>query len=278
MKRLVINLARSPERWRFMAAQSDRHGLGLTRLEAVDGTAIAETEVRRLCAPDAFGRRLTRFELACYFSHMAAWRAVADSAAAFGAVFEDDVFLAEDIAMFLGSPDWVPADADVVKLTANDVKVHLSARARPTLSGRVLHHLRSRTVDAGGYVVSARYARRLLAAGGHFAEPVDRVLLDPSRGATLYQLVPGVCVQGKWADFDFLPHAERGSLVQLDKPRKTRTLATAIGPRKIRSEARNLWRKTLFPALLPVLQTFTPEAERIVVAAVAFRKEAAAHG
>ncbi len=271
----VINLDRAPERWSFMQAQGARRGLDLQRVAAVDGSAIAEAELARLCARDARGRRLIGAELGCYRSHMLAWARIAGGDAAFGAVLEDDVWLASDAAAFLGHAGWIPGDAEVITLSANGVRVTRAEVAELTHVGRGLHRLVSRTVDAGGYILARTAARRLLAAEPRFHLAVDLVLLDPAGGRVIYQVVPGLCVQQKHASFAFLAPGAGASAIQDAKPRRGHSPASTA---KLGREAHNLWSKQLLPPLLPALQLFTPRAARIVKARVPFADAAPGYG
>jgi glycosyl transferase family 25 len=268
VRAFYINLARSPGRRDNMEAQSARLGLGLERIDAVDGRLIPEGEHDRLCPVPAEGVRLARSELACYRSHLLAWGAVVASGEAWGAVFEDDVFLADDTGAALSDAGWIPGDADLVRLSSNSQKLTLSPGSEGP-GGRKLMRLRSPTVDIGGYVIAARHARRLLASPGRFERPVDRLLLDPRDGAVIYQMSPSLAVQAKWAEFGFLSEAEAKSQIQTERPPRRRK---PFGWAKVARELGAFRRKVLFPIFLPVTQALRPASERLTVAAVPFRK------
>lgn len=267
---LYINLARSPERRIFMEAQAARLGVEMTRLEAMDGRAIPEETYRDL-VPETQGRgRLGRGELACFLSHAEAWRIIAGGTADFGAVFEDDVYLSEELASLLGDASWIPADAAVVKLTANSHRFTLAEAASANVGTRSLHRILTETIDSGGYVISADHARRLRAGSARYAKPVDRFLMDPDAdaGGVLYQMMPAPAVQSKFADFDFLDESDDTSLVQREKPARARRSARET----LAGETRNLWAKVLRPRLLPVRQMFTPKSRRVIFTAAPFRR------
>ena len=270
MKAFVINLDRSPERWAFAEGQGARLGLDLVRIAAADGRAIPDAEHLAECPPDPRGRRLSKSELACCLSHRTAWQALAESGAPFGAVFEDDIELADDAAEFLGSADWLPAEADIVKLNASRRRAKLSLRASAAANDRALRRLVSPTTDSCGYLISAAHARRLLVEPRQFARPLDRALFDTAAGARIWQLDPGLCVQQKYSAATFLPESGKGSTIQARRPRAP----LDISPRKLRDELRNLYRKQIFPLILPLLQLATAEEDRIVFSAVPYRKAA----
>lgn len=267
MPLLYINLARSPERRDFMEGQARRLGLAFSRLEAVDGKAMAEAEYQRLC-PERNGRRLGRGELACFMSHIEAWRIIGAGSAPFGVVFEDDVYLSGALAPLLADPGWLPAGAEIVKLTGNAHRFTMREAASARVGTRGLHRVLTGTIDSGGYVISAAHARELSACAAPFTRPIDRVLMDPGPGPVIYQLMPAGAVQSKFAGFAFLPGDEGASLVQT---------ADTIHPRrslgaKLKGEVRNLRVKVLRPLLLPARQMFTAPGRRVMIKAAPFEE------
>ncbi|PZQ52397.1 MAG: glycosyl transferase [Rhodovulum sulfidophilum] len=267
MRRLYINLDRSPDRRDFMEAQARRLGVAMERLAAVDGRAISEEEYARLC-PEGRGRRLARGELACFLSHVAAWRLIAEGDAPYGAVFEDDVYVSDALAPLLTDTGWIPAGADVVKLTGNPHRFTLAAAPTAEVGSRSVHRMLTPTIDSGGYLVSATHARRLCDALSVHTLPIDRHLMNPTPGTALYQLAPAAAVQSKFADFTFLDEPKGKSLIQTEKPRRARRTIAAT----IRGELRNLRAKVLRPLFLPVRQVFTPKSRRVMITAVPFRR------
>jgi glycosyl transferase family 25 len=263
-----INLARSPERRAFMETQAERLGVEMIRLEAVDGQAIPDARYDRL-VPEAPGRwRLARGEFACFLSHVEAWRIIAAGAEPFGAVFEDDVYLADSLAPLLAGAAWIPAEAAVVKLTANSHRFTLAEAPVARVGSRALHRILSPTIDCGAYIIAASHARRLCAEIAVHTMPVDRFLMDPARGGVLYQLMPGGAVQSKFADFDFLDEDDSTSLIQREKPKRARRSVVET----LSGEMGNLRAKVLRPLLLPVRQIFRPKSRRVMITAVPFRR------
>ena len=263
-----VNLARSPERRVFMEAQAARLGVAMTRLEAVDGRAIPEAEYDRR-APAAAGReRLGRGELACFLSHVEAWRRIAAAGAPFGAVFEDDVFLSEELAPLLADGSWIPEGTAVVKLTGNTHRFTLAEAPAAAAGARALHRILTPTIDCGGYVIAADHARRLCAALDICPLPVDRFLMDPARGGVLLQLIPAAVVQAKFADFVFLDEDDSTSLIQREKPKRARRGVAET----LAGEMRNLRAKVLRPLLLPLRQIGRPRSRRVMITAVPFRR------
>jgi glycosyl transferase, family 25 len=87
------------------------------RHATIDATSLSAAEV------EDFARRRPASQGAWPAAHVASflspsdiWQLIAMGSDWEAAVFEDDVHLAGDIATFLNSNDWMPADADVVRL------------------------------------------------------------------------------------------------------------------------------------------------------------------
>jgi GR25 family glycosyltransferase involved in LPS biosynthesis len=111
----VINMDRSADRWRAVAAECEREGVRATRLRAVDGSRLSPRDARRvtpscrhLCTPGTIG---------CALSHMKAWDLVARRRHGLALVMEDDVRLVPGFAERVrGVLADMPADADVLLL------------------------------------------------------------------------------------------------------------------------------------------------------------------
>ncbi len=107
----VINLARTPERWRAFEA-ANRGGPAYTRFEAVDGLQI---DAKALIAGGAMTSDLTYTPgaLGCALSHISLWRACA---AADGpvTVCEDDAILHPDFERHASAAASLHPDFDVI--------------------------------------------------------------------------------------------------------------------------------------------------------------------
>jgi glycosyl transferase family 25 len=92
----VINLDRSPERLNAIGADLDQMGSSWSRLQAVEPDAgyVNTTKIyNRSRANYLFGRDLTRGEVGCFLSHLAALRALLSSECNVGLILEDDAQL-----------------------------------------------------------------------------------------------------------------------------------------------------------------------------------------
>jgi len=168
---LIINLARRPDRREHMARELAKFGWVATYLDAVD------------CMHPAFGERhgsamtasgLRPGELACYLSHVEAWRRIA--------VGPDDVvlLLEDDVVLDAGLPsvlqDMLPYmhAFDLLRLSALRKQVGLRVQ---TLPGS--HQLLIPTKHVSGtqgYLISKAGAALLLSRIAVPLQPIDTVL------------------------------------------------------------------------------------------------------
>ena len=202
MRVYLINLDRRPDRLGEMRAAAEAGGFAFERIAAVDGhTAdwLRDGVVGRYS-----GQPLSRSEHACLESHRSFWRQLVESGDAHALVLEDDVLLAPGFADIL-SGDWVPADADIVKVETFEWPLELEPALRPpglkpkAGPGREVARLRSLSFGTAGYIVSRATAERLLRETADFPDAVDRFLFDPAspffRDARVYQLCPAPVIQ-----------------------------------------------------------------------------------
>ncbi|TPM36245.1 glycosyltransferase family 25 protein [Mesorhizobium sp. B2-3-4] len=201
MKRLVINLDRSPDRLAHMIAEFARIGTAFERIAAVDARQHPDLVLQPQHARYAT-RRLFGSEIACLHSHRACWTIIAQDEAPYGAVFEDDIVFSAKAGALLADTGWVPADADIVKL---ETFFQRTVIHRATISvGHCfsVSRLRKNHIGSGGYLLSRQAARDLLQASAGVNVAVDSLLFDPAfktaAGKTIYQLVPALCAQDQF--------------------------------------------------------------------------------
>jgi glycosyl transferase family 25 len=203
-----INLDSAVPRRRYMKAQVNRLGLPITRMAAQDGAAMSDAEAA-VMQPRSTLHKLAKQELACFLSHRECWIEIANGAHRFGAVFEDDLAFSDDAVHFLCQDDWLPAEAELVKVETTTRRVMLDRAARLAPGRRILAKLHSRHLGAGGYVVSKAFAAKLVAASEFVTLPVDYALFNPATAlfpeVEVLQLNPAICVQQCRSREVFLP-------------------------------------------------------------------------
>jgi glycosyl transferase, family 25 len=199
MKAYCINLDRRADRLGHMAAQFAAAGMAFERVPAVDGQRPDILAATAASGLGLTGLRMSSGAYGCFQSHREVWRRLVASGDAHALVFEDDLVLAKGIGAYLGT-DWVPPDADLVKLETFQTRLHRDAGPGLPALGRRLHRLRSRHVGTGCYLVSAPAAARLLTATTQISDPIDEALFNEKSAlfATLvtYQMDPAPVMQG----------------------------------------------------------------------------------
>lgn len=195
LKLFVINLDRRPDRLARMTEILAGAGLKFDRIRAVDGAELSSDEVNRLggdsCAP--------RGETACFLSHRSCWQRIVDGDIPFAAIFEDDVHFGTDVATVFRTSDWLPEDADIIKLETMRRRARIDKTPIAFVGHRTLHRLHTFHPGTAAYIVTRRGAEKLLAESQKFDTPVDHFMFNFAlRGAkafSIFQVVPAVCCQ-----------------------------------------------------------------------------------
>jgi len=238
MKRYLINLDRSSERLAHVTLSFHQCGLTFERIPAVDGTAMSDDACRQLTAGSTYRRELARAEIGCFLSHRHCLGLIAQGDAPWGAVFEDDIVLSPNVALFLRNSDWIPAGTDMVKLDTNN-SLCLIGKSRHALpAGHQLARLVSRHLCTGGYLISKTCAAALYALTESIHMPIDEVYYNSDYGQlrhfNIQQMVPALVVQ---TGHDSTLISQRQQLANLP-----RTL-----PQKTIRELRRIHSKHLWP-------------------------------
>ena len=241
----LINLDRSPDRLNQMESRFSEIGVTFERVKAFDGKNLRAEEINavRLFVPGWLP--LSAGEVGCYLSHRKCWQLISNREDPYGCIFEDDVLLAPQLGEFLSDAEWVPKNADVVKLETSGIKVWLDAGRINLNEGFQLSRLRSVHYRAGGYILSREAAKNLVSQTRRFSVPVDLDLFDPAFGIAdkmvIYQFLPAVCAQTKQL---FAP----GSVDHVETTIEERGNFEREGElarlgRKARREGQNFWHR-----------------------------------
>lgn len=267
MDSYVINLDRSPERWQFMQALCADRGLDPVRVPAVDGATLTEEELECVSPAVDGARRLAAPEIACFESHRKVWRLIAESESRHGCVLEDDVYLAKGFVQICERVLEERSEVDLVKLNSYDKPIYLADVPDLRVGPLALYRLMQRTIDASAYLMSRECARFALEAFPTYQDAVDILLFDPALALTTYQAVPGVAVQAKFAEFEFLDPTASASLIQpfrstsrrAEKRRRERKAPSV----RMRNELRRFWRRRFVPGTLFLTNRFRRRENRM---------------
>lgn len=199
MKSYLINLDRSQDRLEFMASEFERHGILFELVSAVDGRQLSDVERKSLASlSERWPAPLSPVEIGCFLSHRRCLERIATGEDEFAVIFEDDVRLSQGAARLLSTSDWIPDDADIVKIESHGAQVLISRTVK--LEGPYsIARLLSRHLLSAGYIISRKAAQRLLPLMEKTPAPLDHFLFDPDDGPfsnmIVYQCSPAICRQ-----------------------------------------------------------------------------------
>ncbi|WP_220227373.1 glycosyltransferase family 25 protein [Flavimaribacter sediminis] len=199
MRILIINLDRSPDRLDWIDKAFRNQDLTYERVSAIDAKAFSKEEVAEFHRTCSSGFKQPPEEIACNLSHKKCWQMIADGDDDFVCVFEDDIHLSKDASRFLSSSEWIPADAELIKLETFNTKVEYLPKETRAALDRQLGVVRSFHPGSAGYIISKDGARKLLRMADKLYAQVSFVMFGPkpSRAESLktYQLMPALCIQ-----------------------------------------------------------------------------------
>jgi len=189
-------------------------GLGFTRVAAVNGLKISESE-RSALNP---GRTISDLEIAVRLSHRKCWQLIVDEQLPCAAIFEDDVILHPDAAAVLEDLEKIASVCGIVKLELWPERP-ASLWGEVLISGETqLRRLGDLYLGSAAYVVSLGSARKLLASSETLISPIDHFMFDPLAldfsCLASWQLIKPICVQMMFVADS--PGAGR-SIVELDR-------------------------------------------------------------
>jgi glycosyl transferase family 25 len=197
----VVHLPRAVARRALMQAELDRTGISANDWSAVDGGDPANAS-RMAAMPDQgpWGP-MEPHAKGCLASHLDALGAFIKGPASHLLMLEDDVFLADDLALWLEGDYWPPG-ANLLKLERwrDDRLKLLVDRSSQRHAGREVRRLRSRHSGGAGYIIDRKGAEIVLNAR-ILDLPVDHLLFNPyvSKVANIlqtYQVFPALITQG----------------------------------------------------------------------------------
>ncbi|MEO9338053.1 glycosyltransferase family 25 protein [Mesorhizobium sp. SB112] len=227
MRLFVINLDRQPERFKRMSAIFGNLGLQLDRVSAVDGATLSVDDLIRL----RDNAKARPGETACFLSHRECWRRIVDEKLPYAAIFEDDLHMGDGAASVLSEGDWIPADADIVKIETMNRPVKIDKSPAGLVGDRKIHRLRGSHTGGGAYILTRKGAKKLLETSELFDNPVDHFMFNFElpwvRSLEIFQLSPAVCIQDFVLDKQASSFIGLGSDLHHERTTKPKGLAKA---------------------------------------------------
>ena len=234
----VINLDRRTDRRNGIAKRMDQLGLSWTRVSVVDAKAPGDCIYGRAVAEMSCEGPKERMLHARTASHFRLWDRFLEQGGNYSVVLEDDLTLSDQLSAYVKSCDWIPRDADLIKIEKyhpGNLRVLMGPPNGTGPDGRRLHRLYSRQAGAGGYVISRAAAEACLHNSAGLAQSVDQYLFDfgtswQARRMTCYFLQPALVTQFHRADHE-IELAHRKALL----PMLQNVLGAAVSvPRSLR--------------------------------------------
>ena len=225
----VVSLWRSGRRDAIAKVLTD-HDVMFRMEEAVDGQGLSEAELSAAyddeVARRRYGRSMTHAEVACFMSHRAVWRLIAESGRA-AVVLEDDAILEPAFfdQVLQANESELSINADIVLLGRSKLRRSASSwtyfneplrRVAAVAGLRIGVPFKQWTSGAVGYWISAQAARQALV----YTDGRIGALLDDwpwhrdYGGARVAELRP----YAVWEDFERLPSS-------IERERKARTIS-----------------------------------------------------
>lgn len=199
MKNIIISLEAATERRNHIHQQFNGNDLSYSFFDALmpDAAKIEASILNIQYDP----YHLTDNEFACLMSHVSLWKKIVDEKISYMAIFEDDVYLGENVGDYLNNNEWIHPEWHIVKLEAFSNKVFLHKKNHILNKGdRVINQLMGRNLGAAGYILSEKGASFLLnyIQKQPIVEPLDHILFDHCMKLNkikVYQMNPALCIQ-----------------------------------------------------------------------------------
>jgi glycosyl transferase family 25 len=251
LKCYLINLDRSPERLERMTAILGGLGIEFERVAAVDGRTLTEEQAIR--TPPADGMPgLTPNEIGCLLSHRRCLERIVAGDEPYAAIFEDDIHLTDDARHLLTRSDWIPTDAEIIRIeTLPEYRIYVERQGVKVGTRHVAVRMHSLGVGAAGYIVSRSAAARLLHFSKTVSVPFDLIVFDPRFGffqkLVAYQLIPALCVQDN--AFQRSGPAFLASMIEPERAthRRADSFEVPLEPAHHFSWPRKIWREIRRP-------------------------------
>lgn len=143
--------------------------------------------------------QLRDVEKACMLSHLMIWDEFSRSDEEYIAIFEDDIYLSPSASAYLTKKDWIPSDANLIKIEKFNKRYKQKIVEKKIAGDRVLFNLTAVNWGTAGYIISKQAVKNLLndiKQRNHFyAIDHELFLTYLNRFGVSYQMEPALCIQ-----------------------------------------------------------------------------------
>ncbi len=187
---LIINLPRHAERRAFQTKQLEQLGLAFDWVPATDVRGMDPKLFAQL--QNTWERPMRDVEVACYLSHLSAWRIVAERKRP-ALILEDDAYLSTDVPAILKALEG--QSFDLVTLEVRGRKKVVGKQSNPLTAAATLVPLYQDRTGAAGYVLSPSGAQKLLAKASDGKAAIADAFISSHYELDAYQVEPAAIIQ-----------------------------------------------------------------------------------
>lgn len=200
MKKFVISLATAHERREHICAEFSKQNLNFDFFDALtpEPAAIFAKELNLKIDE----KTLTKGEVACFMSHVYLWNKMISENIPHMAIFEDDIYLGENVKAFLSDNSWIDSNWHLIKIEEFTSKVALGQKIKTFNNepGRALFELKSKNLGTAGYILSLHGAKQLIS----YIQSLDMLIaldhlmfekLVQDKILSVSQMKPALCIQ-----------------------------------------------------------------------------------
>lgn len=199
MKSHIISLVTAQQRRQHITQEFDKHNLDFEFFDAITPEQVPL--IAQKFNINIQNSELTQGELACLFSHVCLWQKAKDENLKYLAVFEDDVYLGNNIKLFLENDDWIPNVCGLLKIEHFIDRLYLG-KSIHEFQGRHIKQLQEFNWGTAGYIISLEMIdimMDLLKNQFNIKHiPIDHLMFElgiEKYPTKIYQLSPALCVQ-----------------------------------------------------------------------------------
>jgi len=200
MKKFVISLSTAHERRAHICSEFSQKSVDFEFFDALTPEPAALFAQELGLNTDEY--TLTKGETACFMSHVFLWKKIITENIPFMAIFEDDIYLGENVKAFLSDTSWIASDWHLIKIEEFTPKVALGQKIKEFSSepDRALFDLKSKNLGTAGYILSLHGAQQLMS----YIQSLDKLIaLDhlmfesviKHNILSVCQMKPALCIQ-----------------------------------------------------------------------------------
>lgn len=200
MKKIVISLSTAHERRAHIFNEFSNKSIDFEFFNALTPEPAALFAKELNLKVDE--RSLTKGEVACFMSHVFLWKKMIAENISHMAIFEDDIYLGENVKVFLNDVSWIAADWHLIKIEEFTPKVVLGEKLfrSSDYPERSLYNLKSKNLGTAGYIISLYGAKKLI----DYIQSLDKLIaldhlmfeqLLHDNVLVVCQMKPALCIQ-----------------------------------------------------------------------------------